>query len=408
MSDRYSVLEQKENAIEQAYREEFFKAELRNVIIFRSGPHSMDYVPGMDFADNARALFEYMLADGVNENYEIVWIVKDPDEYKHKYTSAKNVTFVSWDWASSEVKENADAYYIPLCTAKYIFFTDAYGFARNCRKDQIRVQLWHGCGFKTRVNFSRCENRYEYNTVISDTYAKIHQEIYGLREDQVLVTGQPKGDWLFNPIANWKEVLYVPEAKKYVFWLPTFRSTNIDMLNQYEMTGDVGLPAVSNVGQLNALNQLLAQNNTVLVIKLHPFQDTSNINVPKLSNIVLIENKQLYSNGMHINQLLGHADALISDYSSAAVDYLLLNRPVGFIIDDIDEYEQSRGFVFENVKDWMFGALITDYDALYMFVEEVCKGIDSTLSIREKIRKLVHKYVDDNSCKRIVDYFLNV
>ena len=85
------------------------------------------------------------------------------------------------------------------------------------------MQLWHGCGFKTRVNFVRCEKRYEYTTVISELYAKIHQDIYGLREDQILVTGYAKEDWLFHPVKEVWEALPIPRAEKYIFWLPTFR-----------------------------------------------------------------------------------------------------------------------------------------------------------------------------------------
>ena len=35
-----------------------------------------------------------------------------------------------------------ELYYKTLCLAKYFFFTDAYGFVRNCRPDQVRVQLF--------------------------------------------------------------------------------------------------------------------------------------------------------------------------------------------------------------------------------------------------------------------------
>lgn len=140
--------ENRETEIEMVYRRSYKTFALKNIIIFRSGPHAASYVKGMDFADNARALFEYMLENGYNEKYEMVWLVKDPSEFE-RFQEIPNVKFLSFEWSVSEEKEERDQYYRALCLAKFLFFTDAYGFARNCRKDQIRIQLWHGCGFKT-------------------------------------------------------------------------------------------------------------------------------------------------------------------------------------------------------------------------------------------------------------------
>ena len=45
-----------------------------------------------DFTDNCRALFDYMVANGYNKKYELVWLVHEPEKYK-KY-QAENVKFV--------------------------------------------------------------------------------------------------------------------------------------------------------------------------------------------------------------------------------------------------------------------------------------------------------------------------
>lgn len=394
----------KETEYELGYRELYRDTPLKDIIVFRSGPHASSYVKGMDFADNARALFEYMLQKGYNEKYELVWLVKDPDEFA-SYDNVQNVKFLSYDWSVTDNKEHRDEYYHALCLAKYIFFTDAYGFARNCRQDQIRVQLWHGCGFKTRVNFVRCEKRYEYTTVISDVYSRIHQEIYGLREDQVLVTGYAKQDWLFHPDMEWQKKLDVPTASKYIFWLPTFRTAKeqLQTLNEYELAGQTGLPVVHTYEMLERLDALLGSYDAVLLIKLHPFQDREKIGKIDMKNIILLDNGQLAEKDIQINRLLGHAAALISDYSSAAVDYMLLDRPIAFTLDDVEEYEKSRGFVFENIKDWLPGAEIFAFDDMHRFIEEVCSGVDATKDKRRELIAAMHKYCDDGSCRRIVE-----
>lgn len=394
----------KETEYEDIYRKKYAAVPLKDMIIFRSGPHASSYIKGMDFADNARALFEYALQIGLNQFYELVWFVKKPEEYE-KYASTGHVSFISYDWSVSEDQAERDAYYGVLCLAKYIFFTDAYGFVRNCRSDQVRVQLWHGCGFKTRVNFVRCEKRYEYTTVISDLYADIHADIYGLRKDQILVTGYAKQDWLFHTQREDILKLRIPNAEKYIFWLPTFRSTErkLEQLNEYVLESETGLPIVNTRKQMEDLDALLLEKDIVLIIKLHPFQDRKKVFCEGCRNIHLIENEDLVEEDIPINRLLGWADALISDYSSAAVDFMLLDRPIAFMLEDVEEYEKSRGFVFDNIREWLPGAEIFAFGDICDFVKEVAAGQDLTAQKRQILKEKMHRFNDDQNCRRILE-----
>ena len=56
---------------------------------------------------------------------------------------------------------------------------------------------------------------------------------------------------------------------------------------------------------------------------------------------------------MTVYTLLRNADGLITDYSSVYFDYMLLDRPIAFAIDDIKEYGDKRGFIFETPEDYM-------------------------------------------------------
>lgn len=396
-----------EMEIDLYYRDLYKSTPLENMIFFRSGPHASAYVKGLDFSDNARALFEYMLKQHYNEKYKLVWAVKNPEDFSD-YSKYTNVSFVSFDWSVSDNKEKRDKYYEALCLSKYIFMTDAYGFCRNARKDQVRIQLWHGCGFKTRTNFVSCEKRYEYNIVVGEKYKEIHKQIYGLRDEQVIITGYPKEDLLFHPIS--KEMLKqlgIQESKKYIFWMPTFRtaSEQLNILDEHGFETEVGLPIIYKLEDLEAINQLLSEYDMVMIVKLHPFQKKNTVNCGCLSNIVLLENEQLTMLDIQVNELMGWADALISDYSSAAIDYLILNRPIAFTLDDVEEYSSSRGFVFDNIREWLPGKEIFSVDDFKVFVEEIGKGIDSSKEKREQIRNKVHQFSDDNSSQRVLDAF---
>ena len=389
------------------YRKLYEKQELENVIIFRSGPLRRAHIKGADFFDNSRALFEYMLKHNYNQKYKLVWLVKNPEEFK-QYSTMENVEFLSFDWEDSESKEERDKYYHAICLAKYIFTTDTYEFARNSRKDQIRIQLWHGCGFKTRVTFLPCETRYDYTTVVSDVYADIHADIYGLRKDQVIVTGYAKHDWLFQPYdGDLSEILGIKKASKYIFWLPTFRMADdrIGNLSQYEINPETGLPIVMNQEQLEKLNKLLKELDVTIIVKLHPFQKNTLVKDYEYSNIAIIKNQDLIEKDLVINRLLASADALISDYSSTAVDFLVLDRPMGFTLDDIKEYENSRGFVFDNIRDWLPGKEIFHFEDFCKFIQEIANGEDLEKEKRSRISQKLLKYKDNQNCKRILDAF---
>lgn len=394
----------RETEYEMEYRDRYKESELEDIIIFCSGPHKSQYVKGMDFSDNARALFEYLLENGYNKKYELVWFVKDPEEFSY-YNEFNHVSFLSYESSTSYKDRERNRYYRALCLAKYIFFTDAYGFARNCREDQIRIQLWHGCGFKTRLNFASCEKRYEYTTVTSDLYAKIHGKIFGLNPSQMLITGIAKEDWLFTPLKNWKELLGIPNAKQYIFWLPTYRFSEAKFSKPKDgnLNEETGLPLIDSIQKLNILNTLLSKNDIVLIIKLHPFQDKNAISLRPYSNIKIIDNDSMHKNRIEINQLLGHADAIISDYSSVAVDYMILDRPMAFSVEDAEEYKNNRGFIFDPISKWLPGKLLFSFPDILEYINEIIQGIDSEKEKRKKLIELMHEYKDDKNSKRIVE-----
>lgn len=394
------------SAIEQNYRSFYRDKKLENIILFRSGPMPESYIPGMDFDDNARALFHYALSIRLNELYELVWLVKDPQEMQEDYRRYRNVQFISYEDAEAEDKKKRDEYYRVLCLAKYIFMTDTYGFAMGSRKDQIRVMLWHGCGFKGRLGQKSCADKYEYMTVTGDEYAKTYAQAFGLRSEQMLVTGYPRVDEIFHPALDWQHRLHIPQAEQYIFWLPTFRNTNtagLERHNQTKPAGEIGLPLVKNKEQLQILNQELAAKDTILLLKLHPFQNRQLIKgIEGFSHIHIIEQADLLKTGIQLNALLHYAKALISDYSSVAVDYLVLDRATAFTLDDMESYGRERGFFWEDVRKWLPGMEIYDFADFMRFIREVLTGEDSGQEKRHAISRQMQKYRDDKNSDRVL------
>lgn len=371
------------------YKEKHKNEELKDIIVFRSGPAAGSDIRAFDFTDNSKALFDYMISKGYNNKYEMVWLVNDPLCYKDVET-IPNVKFLSVNSAVTDNVVERDEYYRAICLAKYLFTTDSYGFMRESRNTQIRVQLWHGCGFKTRLNFPSCANRYDFTTVISDLYSVIHKKAFGLRDEQILVTGYAKHDWVFNGCnVNLKKKLQFSDNSKLILWLPTFRKTvkSLSYVENIGATSETGLPLIYDKEQLDLLNEYLKLKNVTIAIKTHPVQDDSIISIGELSNIVTISKEWLISERININQLFSQTDALISDYSSGAVDYMLADKPIAFTLDDVEEYEASRGFVFDNIHEWLPGMEMWNYDDMCKFIDMISEGGIMTWKNAEILQK---------------------
>ena len=276
---------------EEEYREKYKDAELENILIFRSGPMASTYIEGMDFDDNSRALFEYALSVGLNKTYKLVWIVKDSSELADRFKEYDNVLFLSWEDADSDDISKRDEFFRNLCLAKFLFMTDSYGFALGCRADQVRVMLWHGCGFKARLSLSSNEKNYEYFTVPGEEYAKTYAKNFGLRDDQMILTGLPKVDYIFHPDPDWHEKLGIKNADKYVFWLPTFRNIDRPGFERHNHTrpkGETGLPMVVSMTEMGRLNDLLSDNiikRPVLILYMPPGDHYGIILIPTKKSI---------------------------------------------------------------------------------------------------------------------------
>ena len=77
-----------------------------------------------DFTDNGRALFDYLIENGYNKKYEMVWLVHDPSKYKeYQY---ENVKFIQ-NFKKDSTIRRAEAYKYAL-TSKYIFYTQAFNW----------------------------------------------------------------------------------------------------------------------------------------------------------------------------------------------------------------------------------------------------------------------------------------
>lgn len=358
----------------------------KNTIILESKP---------DFSDNAKALFDYLINNN-DKGLTIYWIVDNPEEYSE--FQQKNVFFLPRRLTSiNEIPHNTIS--IALKSG-YLFSTHGFTVKKEIygRSDQIYIRLWHGCGYKANERERIKKRDFDYALVPGDIFIKTKSEFWHADPERILPLGLPRYDWF----KNQKDHNYVSQLipsitlpTRIIIWLPTFRNSKI---GDYPENTIADFPIIHTQDDLEKLNQLCKEHNIHIVIKLHQFQKEYSIfDFENVSNIHEINDDLFRLNNTNLYEFLTATDALISDYSSIAVDYLLLDKPIAFLLDDFEEYKKTRGFVFQDPLEYMPGYHIYFYEQLKQFVIDVDCKKDIYKEERARIIPKMHNRCDNYS-----------
>ena len=144
------------------------------------------------------------------------------------------------------------------------------------------------------------------------------------------------------------------------------------------------------------LKDVLNENNAVLIIKLHPV-DVNNFN---LNNEFI---HKLEAN-TDINTVLKYADILITDYSSASFDYLLLDRPIIYYVPDLEKYQEKCHTFYMPFKEYAAGETAKNEDELINAMTKTINGIDNFKEQRKILRDMTFTYQDGKNCERIAKW----
>lgn len=279
------------------------------------------------------------------------------------------------------------------------------------RDDQIFIYLSHGWGYKAAKGGSleNCKSKFDYMTATGPVSAEGLSKYWNSDIKNTIVTGYPRLDYFFgedssvlNHIDNiWKFDTYT----KVFFWMPTFRQSTNQALTENYIKSETGLPILETLDMLKKLDSLLSNINVLLVFKIHHLQLELPVFNNKFNNIIFINDEELRNNNIQLYQLIKCADALISDYSSISIDYLLLDRPIIYTLDDYEQYDKSRGLFPHNAIDYMPGYHVYTVEELNNSIIEIRKGIDRYSDDRKLVMNNYHTYRDGNSSRRILDMF---
>ena len=353
-----------------------------------------------DCCDNAYALFDYIKNNGYLEKYNVYWMVHHPE----KHIESDRIHYLSKDINETIYKDSLKV----TSTAKYYLYDHpgarvGYKF----RKDQKNVYLCHGyAGFKAPKGIGTLNAREEYTT------GKIPvQGCIDWHGDSIpkFILGFPRLDYFYNQSETvnkkCKSLVNSEKYKKIILWMPTFRQCDINKdISENYFDNETGLPLFNTIESMNCINEYLSSINAKIVLKIHPLQAKLDVFNKAYSNMQFIRNEDLEREGIQLYQFIPIFDALITDYSSISTDYFLLDKPIIYILDDIEEYKKSRGLYPVNALDYMPGDHVYNIDELKAAIERLLNGEDKYRKERNELLPLFHTYQDGNASKRILDH----
>jgi CDP-glycerol glycerophosphotransferase (TagB/SpsB family) len=240
------------------------------------------------------------------------------------------------------------------------------------------VQLWHGVGFK-RIELDKWRNeaagkkflssrwvlwprmlrRYLYGRAasfdaVTCTSAFYRDNVFAkaFRSRHFPVTGYPRNGfrsdhplhWVnADPAARDKLEACRDAGRKLVFVAPTYRHVP-------------GTPLGLDPERIAMLDAFCEERGFEFVFKFHPYE----------RGAAAVTGRHLHVLDPHgdVYPLLPHMACLVTDYSSIYMDYLLLDRPVYFLVPDLHQYiagDREIQFDFESMTP---GPKFEDWDSL--------------------------------------------
>ncbi len=371
------------------------KEAIRNILyqIYRLFPkhnHAViwGWPPG---EDNSRALIDRLQHKSVSQ---IILLVPEEAETKAAFREPGNRIRV--------VLKDGWRCWLWFLTARYVFFTHRC-LMRKFPDSVVSVNMWHGMPFKKigalLANDEGIRSRYVLAT--SDFWTPIMEQ--AMRPlGKVLTTGLPRNDRLFSDRAAVRRKLGVQDredVRRIVAWLPTYRKS---------VRGEIredGLESGSVFGiddaDPQAINEFGRAHDMLVWVKPHPMSPFEQIE--EHSHLLIVGDAWLMRKNLSLYETLGASDALISDISSVAVDYLLLDRPIVHSFPDIEAYRHTRGFTVEPIEDYFMGPTTKTWEEAKRELKRIFNGEDPGRENRQAMRELFHKHKDGQATRRLMD-----
>ncbi len=363
------------------------------------------------FYDNTLSLYKYLKKN--HPNFRIKYIISNQKQYdcRHYYIEKKESIFIE----RKIDKFLLYHFYLPL--TKYIFFSYFCHYFKGTKlNSQTKIIYLKHYEFLLKNG----ENYYNglftgdlpkvYVTESTTECANLMMKKYDiLAKQNIIIAGMPRNDEMFlNNLSKeefLKTIKYHQENNdiKILLCMCTFRnaykSDAIFFRDEFPLSLDEE--------QLIEMDNELIKNNELLIIKTHHAQKTDNTLPNNIKRIVFLDNNFMQKNGLLLHGIYPLIDAMITDYSSAYISYLELDRMIGFLLSDEEIYRKNRGFTIDNIESIMPGPKLKTFDEFKFFLANVDQNKDSWAAERRRIKKMLLGEYGCNNCKSVCDIIMN-
>lgn len=351
-------------------------------IVFESVP---------DLSDNPKPVFDRMLEMKLDKKYKFVWYVSDKTK--------------DYPWKDKVICVDTNGFFHKQQFRYYMLrakcLISCNRFLPSMISKQKSFYLTHGTALKSVRSYYNVPANTDYMLVASEGVKDMMA--YELNFDQKKTTalGYPRNDVLTKVKVNLHQHFDV-DFDKIVVWYPTFRQHK----NGKKTGSTNALPILNNAEAAIALNETAKNARVLIVMKPHFAQDVSYIKDHNLSNIRFITDEFFVENGISSYEFIAGCDAMITDYSSIYFDYLLCDRPIALIWEDIEDYRKDPGFAVDVDYIGKGAEKIYTLSDFENFIIKVSEGIDNLRDERREICEWANYADDGKNTERVVDFII--
>lgn len=358
---------------------------------------------GNRFSDNSKYLYLYVKQN--HPEITCVWLTRNP-EIRDSIRDMEGDAFLI---------NSLNGFFYSLRAKNYVVSSGRYDVNFLCSNGARWIQLWHGNPMKKiglDDKFSSVHRffskkmvpilfpfvrLFDYDYVVSNApvFTDKMASAFGIPTERVLETGCPRNDAFFQTGTHGFNKVLREKFKdsKLVYYLPTFRdhvsSRSLFSLGDYDEA---------------ETEAFLTEENLVLVSKGHYVDTVLSTAVEKKdSRIIHLSDEKVDD----INLMLKDADLLITDYSGAYFDFLLLERPIIFAAFDLRQYLASSRELYFDYEDVVAGPIVTDWMALRNGLKTIWND-EKFARLVEIKNKEFNKYHDANNSQRVFKAILNL
>ncbi len=159
-------------------------------------------------------------------------------------------------------------------------------------------------------------------------------------------------------------------------------------------------PAVPTAAETDAIRERLDALDAILVLRPHPLGGGAYAHLVD-DRIQLLDSSAVRD----ITPLLGGVDLVITDYSSLAIDFSLLGRPIVWFAPDLERYVATRG-LYEPLEVTSSGRVERSWGDVLDRVDAIEQDRSTLLSARSATRALAarfHTHPEGGAAERVLE-----